>query len=83
MQPFRNAVFRAQHPAADRADRGWMAAVPIIAVILAMMGIQLSGFLYTQRYQTTLIELRNDTREMRIAQQALDRLHSELLYYGT
>jgi len=48
-----------------------MAAVPIIAVILAMMGIQLSGFLYTQRYQTTLIELRNDTREMRIAQQAL------------
>jgi len=54
-----------------RSDRGLLAAVPIVAVIVAMMVIQLSGFLYTQRYQTTLIDLRIDTREMRIAQQAL------------
>ena len=71
MQLFRKALPLPQNSLSPKPDRGWMAAVPIVAVILAMMAIQLSGFLYTQRYQATLIELRNDTREMRIAQQAL------------
>lgn len=43
----------------------------VIAFLLAMLVTQLAGFVYTSRQQQALIELRNQTREMRIVQQAL------------
>ncbi|WP_233221975.1 GGDEF domain-containing protein [Allosphingosinicella deserti] len=43
----------------------------MIALMLVMLVTQLAGFVYTSRQQQAVIELRNQTREMRIVQQAL------------
>ncbi|HEX8194425.1 MAG TPA: GGDEF domain-containing protein [Allosphingosinicella sp.] len=62
---------------ANAAPRSWR--LPLLAVILVMMLIatEVGGFLFTSYHQRALIELRNDTREMRILQQALvDRKES-------
>ena len=45
--------------------------IAIILLMMAMVAIQIGGFLYTSRHQDALLQLRNDTREMRIIQQAL------------
>ncbi|HZF43177.1 MAG TPA: GGDEF domain-containing protein [Sphingomonadaceae bacterium] len=53
------------------AARSWR--LPLVAILLVVMlvGTEVVGFLSTSRYQRSLIALRNDTREMRILQQAL------------
>jgi diguanylate cyclase (GGDEF)-like protein len=51
----------------------------MLAVLLVMMLVatEVGGFLFTSHHQRALIDLRNDTREMRILQQALvDRKES-------
>jgi diguanylate cyclase (GGDEF)-like protein len=68
----------APRPVAEAAPAGqWR--LPILAVILVMMLVatEVGGFLFTSHHQRSLIALRNDTREMRILQQALvDRKES-------
>jgi diguanylate cyclase (GGDEF)-like protein len=59
------------------ALRNWR--LPALAVLLVMMLVatEVGGFLFTSHHQRALIDLRNDTREMRILQQALvDRKES-------
>ena len=53
------------------AARSWR--LPLLAVVLVLMLVatEVGGFLFTSHYQRALIELRNDTRAMRILQQAL------------
>jgi sugar (pentulose or hexulose) kinase len=43
----------------------------VIALMLVMIATQVAGFVYTSAQQQALIALRNDTREMRIVQQAV------------
>jgi diguanylate cyclase (GGDEF)-like protein len=60
--------------------------LPALAVILVLMLVatEVGGFLFTSHHQRALIELRNDTREMRILQQALvDQKESAEDYVAT
>jgi len=43
----------------------------IVTLVVVMIATQVAGFLYTSKQQQALIALRNDTREMRIVQQAI------------
>jgi diguanylate cyclase (GGDEF)-like protein len=53
------------------AFRRWRLPALAIMLVLMLVGTEVGGFLFTSHHQRALIELRNDTREMRILQQAL------------
>lgn len=46
-------------------------AAAVILLALTMIFVQVAGFIYATRQQSSLVQLRNDTREMRMVQQAL------------
>ncbi len=51
--------------------RKWRLPAFAIMLVLMLVATELGGFLFTSHYQDALISLRNETREMRILQQAL------------
>jgi len=56
---------------ANAPGRRLRSSTAIIVLVLVMIVTQMAGFIYTQRLQNELYQLRFDTRELRIAQQAL------------
>ena len=58
--------------AAHRSPGGpWLLPAMAMLLVLMLVATEVAGFLFTSHHQRLLIELRNDTREMRIVQQAL------------
>jgi diguanylate cyclase (GGDEF)-like protein len=67
-----SGISEARRPrAAAAAARRWRLPALAILLVLMLVATEVGGFLFTSHHQHALIELRNDTREMRILQQAL------------
>jgi diguanylate cyclase (GGDEF)-like protein len=56
---------------APAATRRWRLPALAMLLVIMLVATEVGGFLFTSHQQRALIDLRNDTREMRILQQAL------------
>lgn len=66
-----NALKSLRSAFTQRRDDGAATSIAIIVLVIVMVATQLAGFVYTNRQQAEVIAIRNDTRELLVAQQAL------------